>query len=155
MRYRLSTDRRLRCGCITVRAILQTTWTSPSEPTWSGSFFRRSYLFWIFLFTCILTNFRVKWLMVSHCFRVCFSIESIVCFTPDQYKFSVDRNGFKLGARHPLVIIYSLQESPDVSRIEEFSFFRTEEYPESTLILRSVKLPPREWVLVLKSHVCY
>lgn len=61
-----------------------------------------------------------------------------------EYKFSEDRNGFTLNTHHPLVIIYYMKESPGVVKIEEFTFHRTDEYPESTLVLSSVKLPPRE-----------
>ncbi|KAL5288848.1 MOV10.2 family protein [Megaselia abdita] len=61
-----------------------------------------------------------------------------------EYKFSMDRNGLTLNAHHPLVIIYNLKDSTGILKVEEYIYFRIEEYPESTLILRSVKLPPRE-----------
>lgn len=70
-----------------------------------------------------------------HCFAL---------FLDGEYKFSVDRNGLTLNKQHPLVIIYNLKDSPGVVKIEEYIFFRTEEYPTSILDLKSVKLPPRE-----------
>ncbi|KAL5288842.1 MOV10 family protein [Megaselia abdita] len=71
----------------------------------------------------------------------------------DDYIFEVDRNGFTLNVVHPIIVLYSKPDS-SYENIEEHHFIRKEEYPPSKIQLRSIKVPDREELTVIK-HANY